>query len=215
MEPDINRQALTGQRVIITGGNSGIGLVTAKQLAAKGATVLIAGRASDKTEAALQSINAEAVTPARNLAVDLSSLASVEALIENVQREGEPIDVLINNAGCFPTKAQTTEDGFELQIGVNHLAHMKLTLGLLPQLLSAPSARVITVSSMLHKKGKIDPTSFRTTEGYNAQTAYAQSKLANVLFAFALARRLEGRPLPPTRCTQAAFGQTLFEIYPG
>ncbi len=192
METNTNHPGLNGQRVIITGGNSGIGLVTAKQLAAKGASVLIAGRASDKTEAALQIINAEAVIPARNLAVDLGSLASVETLIENVQREGEPIDALINNAGCFPTRGQTTEDGFELQIGVNHLAHMKLTLGLLPQLLSAPLARVITVSSMLHKKGKIDPTSFRTTDGYNAQTAYAQSKLANVLFAFALARRLEG-----------------------
>ena len=192
MERNTNHNALNGQRVIITGGNSGIGLVTAKNLAAKGAAVFIAGRASEKTEAALETINAEAVTPARNLVVDLSSLASVEALIEAVQQEGEQIDVLINNAGCFPTKAQTTEDGFELQIGVNHLAHMKLTLGLLPQLLAAPAARVITVSSMLHKKGKIDPTSFRTTRGYNAQTAYAQSKLANVLFAFALARRLDG-----------------------
>ena len=192
MERKTNHHALNGQRVIITGGNSGIGLVTAKNLAAKGAAVFIAGRASEKTEAALETINAEAVTPARNLVVDLSSLASVEALIEAVKQEGEQIDVLINNAGCFPTKAQTTEDGFELQIGVNHLAHMKLTLGLLPQLLAAPAARVITVSSMLHKKGKIDPTSFRTTSGYNAQTAYAQSKLANVLFAFALARRLHG-----------------------
>ena len=192
MEHNTNHHALNGQRVIITGGNSGIGLVTAKNLAAKGAAVFIAGRASEKTEAALETINAEAVTPARNLVVDLSSLASVEALIEAVKQEGEQIDVLINNAGCFPTKAQTTEDGFELQIGVNHLAHMKLTLGLLPQLLAAPAARVITVSSMLHKKGKIDPTSFRTTRGYNAQTAYAQSKLANVLFAFALARRLDG-----------------------
>ena len=192
MERNTNHHALNGQRVIITGGNSGIGLVTAKNLAAKGAAVFIAGRASEKTEAALETINAEAVTPARNLVVDLSSLASVEALIDAVQQEGEQIDVLINNAGCFPTKAQTTEDGFELQIGVNHLAHMKLTLGLLPQLLAAPAARVITVSSMLHKKGQIDPTSFRTTRGYNAQTAYAQSKLANVLFAFALARRLDG-----------------------
>ena len=104
MEPDNNRAALTGQRVIITGGNSGIGLVTAKHLAAKGARVLIAGRASDKTEAALQIINAEAVIPARNLAVDLGSLASVETLIENVQREGEPIDALINTSIGSPSR---------------------------------------------------------------------------------------------------------------
>ena len=103
MERNTNHHALNGQRVIITGGNSGIGLVTAKNLAAKGAAVFIAGRASEKTEAALETINAEAVTPARNLVVDLSSLASVEALIEAVQQEGEQIDVLINNAGAAYT----------------------------------------------------------------------------------------------------------------
>ena len=213
MAPNTNHHELNGQRVIITGGNSGIGLVTAKQLAAKGASVLIAGRASDKTEAALQSINEEAVTPARNLAVDLGSLASVEALIENVQREGAPIDVLINNAGCFPTKAQTTEDGFELQIGVNHLAHMRLTLGLLPQLLSAPSARVIPYLDAAQKENR--PNKFQNHGGVQRANAYAQSKLANVLSLLHWQDVLKRRLLPPTRCTQAAFGQILFEIYPG
>jgi len=183
---------MSGKCVLITGGNSGIGLVTAKVLAASGARVLIAGRDGAKTDAALALINEAAAIPCTHLTVDLTSLASVDHLIDEASSIAPSIDVLINNAGCFPMKGGLTSDGFEQQFGVNHLAHMKLTLGLMPQLRAAPAARVITVASMLHKQGSIDPASFTDISKYKAQAAYNQSKLANVLFALALSRRLSG-----------------------
>ncbi len=183
---------MQGKRVLITGGNSGIGLVTAIELAKLGAHVVLACRQSEKTKAALAQINQVAGVEAVNLGVDLASLASVRGLAAQFLDQFDRLDVLLNNAGTFPTKQQLTEDGFEMQIGVNHLAHFLLTNLLLDRLRSSAPARVVTVSSTLHKKGSIDFDSFQGFTKYSAQTAYNQSKLANVLFSAELAQRLEG-----------------------
>jgi NAD(P)-dependent dehydrogenase (short-subunit alcohol dehydrogenase family) len=184
--------SMQGKRILITGGNSGIGLVAARELARQGAEVVLACRDSDKTRHALTVINGAAAVPAVNLPVDLSSLASVRALAATFLERYDRLDVLINNAGLFPPRQQLTADGFEMQFGVNHLSHFLLTHLLLDRLKASSPARVITVSSMLHKKGRIDSDSFRGAKKYSAQAAYNQSKLANVLFAVELARRLEG-----------------------
>jgi NAD(P)-dependent dehydrogenase (short-subunit alcohol dehydrogenase family) len=178
--------------VLITGGNSGIGKVTAMDLAKRGAKVFLACRDSEKTKIALAEINSVAAVPVENLPVELASLASVRTLIGQCQSKFDQLDVLINNAGVFPMKQQLTEDGFEMQFGVNHLSHFLLTQGLLENLKKCDNARVITVSSKLHKKGAIDFDSFKGEKPYNSQIAYGQSKLANVLFAIELAKRLEG-----------------------
>ncbi len=183
---------MEGKTVLITGGNSGIGKVTARELAKQGAKVFLACRESDKTAAALEELNGVAKTPVENLGVNLSSLASVRELITACQNKFDSLDVLINNAGTFPVKKQMTEDGFEMQFGVNHLSHFLLTQGLLEQLKQSNAGRVVTVSSKLHKNGKIDFESFKGEKDYNSQVAYGQSKLCNVLFAIELAKRLEG-----------------------
>ncbi|MFK7916347.1 MAG: SDR family oxidoreductase, partial [Pseudomonadales bacterium] len=183
---------MQGKHVLITGGNSGIGLVTATALAQQGASVVLACRDSDKTTAALAQINAVGTTTAINLPVDLANLQSVRDLATSYQAQFSRLDVLINNAGTFPAKQQLTDDGFEMQFGVNHLAHFLLTHELLGLLKASAPARVITVSSKLHSKGSLDFESFRGCEKYSPTVAYNQSKLANVLFANELAQRLEG-----------------------
>ncbi len=182
--------SMDGKRVLITGGNSGIGKVTAIELAKLGAEVVLACRESDKTNTALQEIGAHG--EAANLPVDLASLASVRNLAEAFLERYDRLDVLINNAGTFPAKLTLTEDGFETQFGVNHLAHFLLTNLLLERLNESAPSRVITVTSKLHKNGAMDFESFRGEQKYSAQKAYGQSKLANVLFAVELAERLEG-----------------------
>lgn len=176
------------KKILITGGNGGIGFETAKALIAQGAEVIIASRASEKTDAALAALGPSA----RHLAVDLSDLESVRGLADAYLAEYAQLDVLINNAGLFPTKQQLTQQGFEMQFGVNHLSHFLLTQLLLPLMIGQPSARIVTVSSMLHQKGNLDFTSFKGAARYSGQRAYGQSKLANVLFAFELAERLSG-----------------------
>ena len=183
---------MQGKRVLITGGNSGIGLVTAVELAKLGAEVILACRDSDKTAQALSLINENAAVPAVNLPVDLANLASVRELAQNFLTTYDGLDVLLNNAGTFPAKQQFTADGYEMQIGVNHLAPFLLTNLLMDVIRASAPARIITVTSMLHKKGVIDFDSFKGFEKYSAQAAYNQSKLANVLFGVELARRLEG-----------------------
>ena len=183
---------MQGKRVLITGGNSGIGLVASVELAKMGAEVVLACRASEKTDQALAEINAAAQIEATNLPVDLASLQSVRDLASAFTSRFDRLDVLINNAGTFPTKQSLTADGYEMQFGVNHLAHFLLTDLLLDVLKASAPARVVTVSSTLHRKGALDFDTFKGAAKYNAQTAYGQSKLANVLFAVELAKRLEG-----------------------
>lgn len=183
---------LQGKRILITGGNSGIGLVAARELAKMGPEIVLACRDSAKTTDALTLINTAADIPAVNLPVDLASLQSVRDLAERFLGSYDRLDVLINNAGTFPTKQTLTEDGFEMQMGVNHLAHFLLTHLLLHCLEASAPARVVTVTSTLHKKAGLDFDTFKGFEKYSAQTAYNQSKLANVLFAVELAERLEG-----------------------
>ena len=181
---------MEGKRVLITGGNSGIGKVTAIGLAKLGAEVILACRDSGKTAAALTEIGAHGSVV--NLPVDLSSLGSVRNLSSTFLDRYDRLDVLINNAGTFPSKLTLTDEGFEAQFGVNHLAHFLLTSLLLDCLKASAPSRVITVTSKMHKNGKLDFDSFRGETKYNAQAAYGQSKLANVLFAVELAERLEG-----------------------
>ncbi len=183
---------MRGKRILITGGNSGIGVVAAVELARLGAELVLACRDSEKTANALQTINAVAEVPAVNLPVDLMSFASVRELAGAFGERYDRLDVLINNAGTFPTKQQMTADGYEAQFGVNHLAHFLLTNLLLDTLKASAPARVVTVTSKLHKNGKLDFETFKGFQKYNAQAAYNQSKLANVLFGVELAERLQG-----------------------
>ena len=183
---------MEGKRVLITGGNSGIGIVTAKELAKQGAEIVLACRDTTKTADALKVINAGASTPAINLPVELDNLQSVRDLAANFLARYDRLDVLINNAGVFPPKQRMTADGFEMQMGVNHLSHFLLTNLLLDCLKASTPSRVVTVSSKLHSGGKIDFDVFKGYDKYNSQAAYNGSKLANVLFAVELAKQLEG-----------------------
>ena len=183
---------MEGKRVLLTGGNSGIGLITARELASMGAEVVLACRDSRKTEEALEVIGATATIPPRNLPVDLASLDSVRSLATNFLDHYDRLDVLINNAGVFPSRQQLTEEGFEMQMGVNHLSHFLLTHLLLDCLKASAPARIISVSSTLHKKSEMDVETFKGFTKYNASVAYNQSKLGNVMFALELAKRLEG-----------------------
>lgn len=183
---------MDGKRVLITGGNSGIGIVTAAELARQGAEVVLACRDTAKTAKALEAINAQAKIPAVNLPVELANLQSIRELAASFLKRYDRLDVLINNAGLFPSKQLMTDDGFEMQFGVNHLAPFLLTNLLLDCLKASAPSRVITVSSKLHRKGEVNFDAIRGYEKYSSQEAYNNSKLYNVMFAVELAKRLEG-----------------------
>jgi NAD(P)-dependent dehydrogenase (short-subunit alcohol dehydrogenase family) len=173
--------SFAGRTVVVTGANSGLGLVTSRELARAGAHVVLAVRDVAKGEQAAQTISGS--TEVR--ALDLSDLASIEAFAGAWQGE---LDVLVNNAGVMATPQRRTKDGFELQIGTNHLGHFALTNRLLPQI----TDRVVTVSSTAHRTGKINLDDLNFEHGgYGRWTAYGQSKLANLLFTLELQRRLE------------------------
>ncbi len=176
----------SGRTVVVTGANSGIGLEVARAFAARGARVVLAVRNLEAGAAAAEQL-AELPGRAQVESLDLASLDSIRAFADRVDR---PIDVLVNNAGVMaPPRHRRTVDGFELQFGTNHLGHFALTGLLFPQLLSTPAPRVTTVSSLAHQRGDRRVLEGNPPEGYSAQTAYGQSKLANLIFAVELARR--------------------------
>ncbi len=183
----------TGKTCIVTGANSGIGLVEARVLAQKGAKVILACRDMEKANAAVESIRS--AVPRADVSaskLDLASFASVREFAARFSGEHDRLDLLINNAGVMiPPEKTFTEDGFELHFGTNHLAHFLLTGLLLPLLGKAPAARIVSLSSIAHRFGRIDFDNLNAERGYSKGEAYNQSKLACLMFALELQRRLE------------------------
>jgi len=180
-----------GRLAVITGANSGIGFEAAKALAGKSTRVIMAVRRPERGEAAAAHIRAAHPGAAVEVwQLDLAELASVRAFAERFRREQGELPLLLNNAGVMAIPYRRTADGFEMQLGTNHLGHFALTGLLLPAVLAAPSSRIVTVSSGAHMAGNIAFDNLDGSKGYNRWGAYAQSKLANLLFAYELQRRL-------------------------
>lgn len=187
----------TGRLAVVTGGNSGLGKITARELARHGARVVIAARNRGKGETAAREIR-EAV-PGAQVEVrelDLSSLESVRAFAADFADGAAALDLLVNNAGIMQTPPSRTAEGYELQLGTNHLGHFALTGLLLEALARGSAARVVTLSSNEHKGGHIHFDDLQLERGYAPRKAYQQSKMANALFGIELDRRLRAADSP-------------------
>ena len=182
---DIPDQA--GRVAVVTGANSGLGFVTARELARAGARVVLASRSAEKgRDAASRIVSAVPGVDVSAAILDLADLDSVRAFVATAP---DRLDLLINNAGVMAAPRRLTKDGFESQFGTNHLGHFALTGLLLGRLLAAPAPRVVTVSSTMHRGGKIDFDDLQGERKYSRWGAYSQSKLANLMFCFELQRR--------------------------
>jgi NAD(P)-dependent dehydrogenase (short-subunit alcohol dehydrogenase family) len=180
-----------GKFAIVTGATGGLGFETALALALAGAEVVLAGRNPETGSIAVQKIlSSLSYAKVRFQRLDLASLSSIRAFAEEISARGTPLDLLVNNAGvmALPVK-RLTEDQFEMQFGTNHLGHFALTGLLLPLLRRAEAARVVNVSSIAHRHGKIDFDNLQAEHSYRSWPAYQQSKLANLLFTFELQTR--------------------------
>ena len=189
--------SLTGKRVIITGANSGIGYHAALKLARKGAQVVLACRDRQRGEDALSRLDADSPSAHTEMAIlDLASLSSVRDFAQKELAQHRPLDILINNAGVMaPPKRLQTADGFELQFGTNVLGHFALTALLMPALEQAAASsndrpRIVTIASIAHKRGQLNFDDLQSAKTYSPMKAYQQSKLANLILAFELDRRL-------------------------
>ncbi|WP_194869404.1 SDR family oxidoreductase [Myxococcus sp. AB025B] len=184
---------MDGKVCLITGATGGIGLETSKALARLGATVVLVGRDATRTQAAVDAVKAEAPDARVDfILADLSSLSAVRALAKVFLSRYSRLDVLVNNAGLIIDRRQVTVDGLEATFATNHLAPFLLTNLLLDTLKASGAARVINLSSDVHYIGKLDFDDLQSERRYDGFRVYATSKLANVLFTHALAKRLEG-----------------------
>ncbi len=178
---------LDTKTAVVTGANSGLGYQTSRQLAAHGAHVIMACRDGERGRQALERLRADVPdAKAEVRSLDLADLSSVQAFAEGL--EG-PLHLLVNNAGVMALPPRVTVDGFEMQFGTNHLGHFALTGRVMPALKAAPAARVVTVSSEMHRIGRINFDDLQSVRRYQKWSAYGQSKLANLLFAGELSRR--------------------------
>jgi NAD(P)-dependent dehydrogenase (short-subunit alcohol dehydrogenase family) len=182
----------TGKTAIVTGANVGLGLETARALAAHGATVILACRNLEKANAAKADIQQSASSAKLEIIqLDLADLGSVRQFAANFAGKYQHLDILVNNAGVMAPPLTKTKDGFELQFGANHLGHFALTGLLLEKLLLTPGARVVVVSSAVERGAKIDFENLSGEKNYVPFGAYAQSKLSNLLFCYELGRRFQ------------------------
>lgn len=188
---------LHGCVAVVTGANGGLGLATTKGLAGRGAHVVMAARDRKRAAAAREEILAGRGGASLEIVpLDLASLASVEHAAAEIREGHGQVDILVNNAGVMAMPERRTEDGFELQLGVNHLGHWALTAHLLPALLRADAARVVSVTSTAHHFGRaVDPDDPHLERGYAPWRAYCRSKLANYHFALGLQREFESHGL--------------------
>ena len=188
-----SRQDMNGRVCMVTGATSGLGQVTARDLAGQGATVVLVGRDQAKTESTAREISAATGNGSVEwFLADLSSQASIHRLAEDFRSRYERLDVLVNNAGGFFVEYGETEDGIERTFALNHLNYFLLTNLLLDQLKAAAPARIVNVASGAHKGSEIDLENPDLKGNYSGWRAYGQSKLANVMFTYELARRLKG-----------------------
>jgi len=185
-----------GRIAVVTGANSGIGFETARVLAEHGATVILACRDVAKGEAAAARISGPG--PVATAHLDLGSLASVRTAASEIHERHQRLDLLINNAGLMMPPYGTTSDGFELQFGTNHLGHFALTGLLLDLLLPTAGSRVVTVSSNMHRAGRLNFADLQSAQRYRRVAAYGQSKLANLMFSYELQRRLAAAGARPS-----------------
>lgn len=192
---------LRGTRAVVTGANSGLGRQTAQQLARAGAHVTLACRSAERGEQAAAAIRAAVPDAQVDVeSLDLADLGSVRTCAERIAGDDRPLNLLINNAGVMATPQRETVDGFELQFGTNHLGHFALTGLLLGALRAAPNPRVVTVSSTMHRMGRIDFDNLQWQHGYGPWKAYGRSKLANLLFARELQARADAAGIPLRSC---------------
>lgn len=189
-----NMPDLSGKVIVVTGANSGIGFESAKEFARKGAEVILACRSMEKGEGAASTIRAEIPdAKLKPMVLDLSSLKSVRAFADEFNAACTRLDILLNNAGIMMVPYNKTEDGFERQLGINHLGHFALTGLLINVLLNTPNARVVNVSSNAHRFGELDFDNLmlENSEAYTPMKSYGNSKLANLLFTYEMQRFLD------------------------
>lgn len=211
----MNHIDLTGRTAVITGANSGIGFEAAKVLAGFGARIIMAVRNEQKAEAARTAILIEHPDAAVEIRMlNLADLASIRSFAEEFNEQFDSLDLLINNAGIMMPPYAKTKDGFELQFGGNHLGHFALTGLLLPLLLKTVNSRVVTVASLAHNRGAIHFDNLDGSKGYQAKKFYNQSKLANLLFAQELDKRLKkhGQHTISVACHPGISGTNIFKL---